>query len=80
MYCLLALFAQCEDIHLEPSALVGFSGLSKLAGVWEKLSISPEQQQHTTHLVWATGGNMVPDTVWQQYYKQGIKLLGSFSP
>jgi len=80
MYCLLALLAQCEDIHLEPSALVGFSGLSKISEVWDKLSISPQQQRHATHLVWATGGSMVPDSVWQQYYKQGVKLLGSFKP
>lgn len=80
MYCLLALFAQCENIHLEPSALVGFSGLSKISKVWDKLSISSQQQQHATHLIWATGGNMVPDSVWQEYYKHGLKLFGSFKP
>ncbi len=75
IYRLLALLAQCEELHLEPSALVGFAGFSRIGQVWDKLPISLEQQQRTTHLIWATGGNMVPDSVWQEYFKQGVNLL-----
>jgi D-serine dehydratase len=75
MYCLLVLLAQSEDIHLEPSALVGFSGFSRIGQVWEKIGLSPEKLKHTTHLIWATGGNMVPDTVWQEYFKEGEKRI-----
>lgn len=75
MYCLLALLVQSENIHLEPSALVGFSGFSRIGQVWEKIGLSPEKQQHATHLIWATGGNMVPDLVWQKYFKEGEKRI-----
>ncbi|MCP4338349.1 MAG: D-serine ammonia-lyase [Desulfobulbaceae bacterium] len=75
MYCLLAMLAQSEDIHLEPSALVGFSGFSRIGQVWEKIGFSPEKLKHTNHLIWATGGNMVPDPVWQEYFKQGEKRI-----
>ena len=75
MYRLLALLAQSENIHLEPSAVVGFAGFSRSANLRQKLSLTPLQQQCSTHLVWATGGNMVPDSIWQEDFRQGEKLL-----
>jgi len=74
MYLLLAVLAKCENIRLEPSALAGFSGVSRIVQSWETLSISADQE-HTTHLVWATGGNMVPDNIWKKYHAQGVKLI-----
>ncbi len=70
LYRLLAFLAKCENIRLEPSAVAGFSGVSRILQSWEKLEISADKKQ-ATHLVWATGGNMVPDDVWQEYYAQG---------
>jgi len=74
-YSLLALMAQCENVHLEPSAVVGFAGFARIGGIFEKLSMPHYQQHHATHLVWATGGSMVPDSVWQDYFKQGTNRL-----
>lgn len=71
MYRLLALLAKCENIRLEPSALAGFSGVSKVVQLWEEIGISAEKNQ-AHHLIWATGGNMVPDDIWREYRKQGI--------
>lgn len=73
MYRLLTLFWRCEKICLEPSALVGFSGYSRVKAVLE--SVPGAEQQHASHLVWATGGSMVPELVWQDYNRQGKKYL-----
>lgn len=77
MYELLTLLAQCEGIHLEPSALVGFSGYARI----EKYVDDAVEciQQSANHLIWATGGSMVPDEVWHNYNEQGVKYLGPVS-
>jgi len=73
MYGLLTLLARCENIHLEPSALVGFSGYSQIR---EHLDDGVGRiQPNANHLVWATGGSMVPDDVWHEYNEQGITYL-----
>lgn len=74
MYRLLAVLAKCENIRLEPSALAGFSGVSRVIKSWEKLAVSADQE-NATHLVWATGGSMVPDDVWKEYHAAGVKSL-----
>ena len=73
MYELLTLLAQCENIRLEPSALVGFSGYTRIK---EYVDDTVEcKQDNVNHLIWATGGSMVPDDVWSEYNEQGIKHL-----
>lgn len=74
MYRLLSLLAHCERIRLEPSALAGFSGLPIVARSLELLGLAA-QQDNITHLVWATGGNLVPDDVWKAYHHQGTCLM-----
>ncbi|MBR6570193.1 MAG: D-serine ammonia-lyase [Clostridia bacterium] len=64
MSALLKMLADCEDIHLEPSALAGMFGPVMLA---RKLGRLPDGY----HLVWATGGSMVPPEEQQKYYQQG---------
>ena len=68
MYKFLALMAKSEDIKLEPSALAGVNGLifSKNLGNTHKNAI---------HLLWATGGNMVPDSQMREYIKEGERYL-----
>jgi len=75
MYQLLALLSRTEEINLEPSALVGFSGYARVSEEVNKLNVSNEQFEKATHLVWATGGNMVPKEVWKQYEERGASLL-----
>ena len=74
MLLLLALLAEYEDIRLEPSALAGFSGVSRVVQEWEKLGIKAEKK-NAHHLIWATGGSMVPNDIWEGYSEQGISLL-----
>lgn len=64
MSLLLKMVADTEGIKLEPSALAGMYGAVMLA---QKLGASP----YGYHLVWATGGSMVPDDEYAKYYGQG---------
>ncbi|WP_163338702.1 D-serine ammonia-lyase [Desulfopila sp. IMCC35008] len=76
MYNLLVLLAQSEGLRLEPSAVAGFSGYARLNKYLEQNTIPGRTQADSTHLVWATGGSMVPENVWQEYYDKGIQLSG----
>jgi D-serine dehydratase len=60
MNALLKMLCDEEGLRLEPSALAGMFG-PVLVG----------QRQGGYHLVWATGGSMVPDEEYQKYYAQG---------
>ena len=79
MYHMLAQLADCEGIFLEPSALAGMYGpllLAQGGGLSSypaQAGISPEAMAHSTQLVWATGGSMVPKAEMQHYYEEGKK-------
>ena len=64
MSALLKMLVDTEDIRLEPSALAGMFGPIILS---KKTGSLPEGY----HLVWATGGNMVPVEEHEKYYKAG---------
>ena len=67
MYQLLAGLADTEDIYLEPSALAGMCGpvLTQCAEEFREFA------GRGTHLVWATGGSMVPREEMEKYYRAG---------
>lgn len=74
MYDLLAMLARTEDIRLEPSALAGMCGpqrISAASSYQEKLGLTTESMAGATHLVWATGGGMVPEKEMDQYLAKG---------
>ncbi|MGN5118526.1 D-serine ammonia-lyase [Aeromonas veronii] len=63
MYNLLGLLARDEQITLEPSALAGMAGPWRVAAHPEWLTgrgFDAATMAQATHLVWATGGGMVP--------------------
>ncbi|MBZ7999796.1 D-serine ammonia-lyase [Campylobacter canadensis] len=68
MYRYLGLLAQSENIKLEPSALAGVRALS----IADELKLNNE---NAIHLIWATGGNMVPDDEMNEYLKTAKGLL-----
>nr|WP_314266334.1 D-serine ammonia-lyase [uncultured Moellerella sp.] len=73
MYNLLALFNQTESIKLEPSALAGMTGAIHVMQNREYLQtkhLSTEKMTNAIHLVWATGGGMVPSDEMQKYLSQ----------
>lgn len=70
MYDLLGLLNQYEGIRLEPSALAGMPGPSRVSSSSDYLEqhhFSAEKMRNATHLVWATGGGMVPVEEMEKY-------------
>lgn len=80
MYILLKRLADTENIYLEPSALPGFAALNKLfascAGV-EYLHARSliQKMSNAAHIVWATGGSMVPAEIMSHFYQKGLDEL-----
>ncbi|MDQ0185503.1 D-serine ammonia-lyase [Cytobacillus kochii] len=56
-----------EGIFLEPSALAGFLGPKKILQSMYSEQVGITNMSKVTHLVWGTGGSMVPDEIQQQY-------------
>ena len=74
LYDLLGLLAQEEGIRLEPSALAGMPGplhVSSSAEYLKMHGLTSEQMANATHVVWATGGGMVPEAEMAQYLAKG---------
>ena len=72
MFRYLALLEQSEGVKLEPSALAGVGGLFYADKFIEQ---TLGQYEHITHIVWATGGSMVPQNEMQGYIQKGKDLL-----
>ncbi|WP_116473858.1 D-serine ammonia-lyase [Zobellella maritima] len=77
MLDLLGLLARQEGIRLEPSALAGMPGMARVLqetqGYRARLGLTPEIMAQAHHLVWATGGGMVPAEEMARYLAQGTK-------
>ncbi|MFJ8531464.1 D-serine ammonia-lyase [Bacillus sp. NPDC094106] len=77
LYKLLKELADAEKIYLEPSALAGMIGPMKLCKegkeYLQKYNVT-EKVNKGTHIVWGTGGSMVPKEVMMQYYQKGLNL------
>ncbi|MEB6857544.1 D-serine ammonia-lyase [Proteus cibi] len=74
LYDLLSLLNKEEGIKLEPSALAGMVGavhVTQAKDYLQGLSLDSQKMQNATHLVWATGGGMVPADEMQKYLAQG---------
>ncbi|MEJ3575579.1 D-serine ammonia-lyase [Pseudomonas fragi] len=79
MYSLLALMERSEGLRLEPSALAGVPGIARVQGEQQgylaRAGLDSQAMQNATHLVWATGGNMVPADEMDAYLAKGRELL-----
>jgi len=70
MYALLGLTDRHQQLALEPSALAGMCGPWRLTMQAEQLAkqgITAQALTDATHLVWATGGGMVPSDEMEKY-------------
>ena len=80
MYSLLALMERSEGMRLEPSALAGVPGIARVQadqqGYLARAGLDQQAMSNATHLVWATGGNMVPADEMDAYLAKGRELLG----
>jgi D-serine dehydratase len=73
MYRLLGQLSESEDIQLEPSALAGMVGpviVTNAHDYRERMLLDDTVMSHATHLIWATGGGMVPDAEMSAYLEQ----------
>lgn len=72
MSALLSMLTDSEGIRLEPSALAGMFGATALYR-------ESGNTQKGIHLVWATGGSMVPVCELDKYYSEGKKNEKTFN-
>ncbi|MFD2644336.1 D-serine ammonia-lyase [Pseudomonas japonica] len=79
LYRLLARMERCAGLRLEPSALAGVPGMQRVLeerqGYRQRLGLSERHMANATHLVWATGGSMVPSAEMDAYLATGRALL-----
>ncbi|MBE7103309.1 D-serine ammonia-lyase [Bacillus cereus] len=77
LYRLLKELVDTENIYLEPSALAGMIGplnVCKAENEYLQKYRLTEKVKKGTHIVWGTGGSMVPEDVMNGYYKTGVEL------
>lgn len=69
----LAELADSEGIFVEPSACAGFPGPALVSSAKEYLRSFglEDKMKNATHIVWATGGGMVPEDEMNSYYERG---------
>ncbi|WP_103105170.1 D-serine ammonia-lyase [Brevibacillus reuszeri] len=78
LYTLLRALRDSESVRLEPSALAGMPGpvrlLTQEAGQnYIKQQGLEGKLKNATHIVWATGGSMVPEHIQEEYYAKGLQ-------
>ncbi|QBO37092.1 D-serine ammonia-lyase [Periweissella cryptocerci] len=76
MFKYLAELADAENIWLEPSSTIGMKALTDVM----QHPIYGPRAQNATHIVWATGGSMVPTDIMHSYYEYGRELLARDTP
>ncbi len=62
LYPFLARLADTENIFIEPSSCASFPGPSLTAA---------DKMKNAAHILWATGGSMVPEDEMRSYYQRG---------
>ncbi|KDB08091.1 D-serine dehydratase [Burkholderia sp. lig30] len=82
LYALLALLEREEGLCLEPSALAGAPGMARVLandqeGYRQRMGMRPDILANATHLVWATGGSMVPEKEMAAYLAKGRQALSA---
>ncbi|WP_010283062.1 D-serine ammonia-lyase [Bacillus timonensis] len=81
LFVLLSALADQEGMKLEPSAVAGIIGpvgLCKNQHHYLSKTNVISIMKNATHIAWSTGGNMVPDEVWQSYYERGKRKYQEF--
>ncbi|MBT2759024.1 D-serine ammonia-lyase [Mesobacillus foraminis] len=79
LYSYLHHLAVTEQLYLEPSALAGFYGPILLENHPVGLNYLKEHNlegivRNGHHLIWGTGGNMVPREIMEEYFSKGARI------
>ncbi|MDP4128165.1 MAG: D-serine ammonia-lyase, partial [Bacillota bacterium] len=77
LYRMLSGIADTEQIYVEPSAMAGATGIFNLFMTEAGQKYIKDQglkgkMQNASHIIWATGGNMVPKEEMNNYYRKGF--------
>ena len=78
LFRLLALLKRTEGLALEPSAIAGAPGPSWIAAspaYRARMALTPARLARATHILWATGGSMVPPDEMAGYLTAGEEAL-----
>lgn len=80
LYRLLSALTDTEGVFVEPSALAGAPGVFKLLTTEAGQRYLEEQgltdkMLNASHIIWATGGNMVPEAEMKEDYRKGLELI-----
>ena len=74
LFALLSLAHATEGIDLEPSAVAGAPGFARIGARDRKaLGLTARAWKNATHLVWLTGGGMVPPEELERYRAEGLR-------
>jgi len=75
LFKFLAMLNSTENIQLEPSATAGIPGIARVVnetrGYLKQINCDPLKLSEATHIVWGTGGSMVPGKEMAHYINQG---------
>ncbi|PGS55900.1 D-serine ammonia-lyase [Bacillus sp. AFS041924] len=74
LYSMLKQLVDTEELYLEPSALAGMIGPIKLFNEGNDYLAKNnlvKKMEKSTHLIWGTGGSMVPEKMMKEYYQKG---------
>ena len=73
LYPFLAELADKENIFIEPSSCASFTGPELVINSDEYLEKNnlKDKMENAVHILWATGGNMVPEEEMKSYYMMG---------
>lgn len=73
LYPLLSRLADTENIFIEPSSCASFPGPSLVAAdtKWLEAKGLADKMKNASHILWATGGSMVPEDEMKSYYERG---------
>lgn len=74
LFKLLAMLADSEGIYLEPSATSGLIGPGEVLAIDYAIRNNLNTEQ-ATHIVWATGGALVPKDDMKGFYEKGKSML-----
>lgn len=78
MFVLLYLMQSTQGIALEPSALAGAPGFARVLqddDYRQRMGLDAGRCANATHLIWATGGGMVPEAEMHKYILAGHSLV-----
>lgn len=79
LYRLMVLAHELEGVKLEPSALAGAPGMVRVLSdqaYLQRIGMGEAELAKATHLIWGTGGSMVPAEEFTRYLDKGRALIG----